>query len=205
MARLSEGRVERLPEDLQPLYRKFTSEYGDFTNQLKVLAHSPEAFRHLYGLLAAWRERSSIPRRLIEIAVLTTSRINQCTYCVAHHATALVDLGLKPETVERILDPEPPGLNEVEMLVRDYARLVTERPWGIRDDVFNRLRQHFSDEQIVELTVRIALCGLFNKINDALQIDMEEGVLSDMFSNNIRAEAPRGAEVQREADHAKTQ
>lgn len=31
-------------------------------------------------------------------------------------------------------------------------------------------------EQIVELTLRIALCGFFNRMNDSLQIEMEDGV-----------------------------
>ena len=34
--------------------------------------------------------------------------------------------------------------------------------------------EHFNEAQIVELTLRITLCGFFNKFNDALQIE-EEG------------------------------
>ena len=82
-------------------------------------------------------------------------------------------MGLPAETVDRILEPDVPGLDEVGRLVRDYAKLVTERAWGIRDQVFDALREHFTDRQIVELTVRIGLCGLFNKLNDALQVEFE--------------------------------
>ena len=39
--------------------------------------------------------------------------------------------------------------------------------------MFDRLRQQFTAAQIVELTLRIALCGFFNRFNDALQIDDE--------------------------------
>jgi alkylhydroperoxidase family enzyme len=39
--------------------------------------------------------------------------------------------------------------------------------------LFDRLRQHFSEAQIVELTLRVTLCGFFNKFNDALQIEEE--------------------------------
>ena len=69
------------------------------------------------------------------------------------------------------------GLTEAEKMVRDYAVLVTKRAWGIRDRVFHELRKHFSEAQIVELTMRIALTGMFNRINQALQIDMEDGVM----------------------------
>ena len=56
-----------------------------------------------------------------------------------------VDEGVDPETIDRILEPDPPGLSDVEKLVRDYAVLVTERAWGIRDQVFEDLRKHFSE------------------------------------------------------------
>ena len=90
--------------------------------------------------------------------------------------------GLPSETVDRILEPDVPGLDAVERLVRDYALLVNARPWGIQDQVFNELRRHFSERQIVELTARIALCGLFNRFNDALQIEPEAGVIIDRDS-----------------------
>jgi uncharacterized peroxidase-related enzyme len=166
---------DALPPDLRPLYRKFAHEYGNFANQAGTLAHSPVVFGHLYGLTAAMRQDGALPARLVEIAVVTTSAVNGCRYCVGHHAPVLKDMGLPGETVDRILEPDVPGLSETERLVRDYARLVTERPWGIREQVFDALRAHFTDRQIVELTVRIGLCGLFNKLNDALQVDFEPG------------------------------
>ena len=44
--------------------------------------------------------------------------------------------------------------------------------------MFARLRRHFSEAQIVELTLRITLCGFFNRFNDALQIEGEAEVAS---------------------------
>ena len=95
----------------------------------------------------------------------------------AHHSAIAVDEGVDPEAINHILNPDPIGLTEAEKLVRDYAVLVTKRAWGIRDRVFRELRKHFSEAQIVELTMRIALTGMLNRINQALQIDMEDGVM----------------------------
>jgi alkylhydroperoxidase family enzyme len=39
--------------------------------------------------------------------------------------------------------------------------------------MFERLRLYFSEAQIVELTLRITLCGFFNRFNDALGIEEE--------------------------------
>jgi AhpD family alkylhydroperoxidase len=128
---------------------------------------------------------------VVEVAVVTVSRLNRCPYCIAHHGPTLVDLGLSPEAVDAILEPATPGLGPIDLLVRDYARLVIERPWGIRDKVFDDLRSAFTEAQIVELTLRISLCNLFNQLNEAMQIEPEAGVLEAASASGLRlASAP---------------
>lgn len=180
MARVSYVSDEQLPPELRPLYAVFARD-GNFENQARALAHAPAVFRHVYGLVHELRLEGGLPQRLVEIAVVATSAANGCKYCVGHHAPVLESQGLSPETVERILERDVSGLDAVERLVRDYALLVNERPWGIPDKVFDELRRHFSERQIVELTARIGLCGLFNRLNDALQIELEPqaGIIID--------------------------
>lgn len=194
MARVGHLEREALPAELRPLWDAFTTPDRDFTNQARVLALAPAAFRHLYGLVEDLRRESSLPPRLIEIAVVTTSRLAACPYCVGHHGPALVGLGLPAATVEAILEPDVPGLSAIELLVRDYARLVVERPWGIRDDLFARLKSHFDDREIVELTVRIGLCRLFNAVNLALEIPIEDGARAIAEQAAMGVVAPPGAE-----------
>src|SRR5689334_22790260 len=130
MPRVSHIDESKVSGELQPLYRQFAGE--QFGNQAGVLAHSAPVLRHLYGMVRDLREEGELPRRLVEIAVVATSEVNRCKYCVAHHAPVLRDLGLPAETVAKILEPDVPGLDERERVVRDYAVLVTERAWGIR-------------------------------------------------------------------------
>ena len=66
----------------------------------------------------------------------------------------------------------------MDKLVVEYSIAVTSAPQKIRDNVFECLRTHFSEAQIVELTLRIALCGFFNRFNDALQVDDETHALA---------------------------
>lgn len=177
MARISYVSNDELPAALRPLFAVFAE--GGFENQARVLAHSPAVFEHAYGLVLALREAGALPRRLVEIAVVATSAANRCKYCVGHHAPVLEAEGLAHETIERILERDVPGLDPLERLVRDYALLVNERPWAIPDKLFEGLRQHFDERQIVELTARIGLCALFNRLNDALRIELEPGVIMD--------------------------
>jgi uncharacterized peroxidase-related enzyme len=150
---------------------------------VKVFAHRPPALRHIMGMLLELAGEQILPKRHLEIALVVVSKINECRYCVAHHTPRLIEQGLTPEAVAGILDPVVPGFDEVDMLVRDYAVEVTNNFQYIRDGIFERLRQYFTEEQIVELTLRIALCGFFNRFNDALQIGMEDGVVADMLAH----------------------
>lgn len=75
------------------------------------------------------------------------------------------------EAVAALPESDHPAFDAADRAVIDYARLVTRRAWGIRDQVFTDLRRHFTEAQIVELTLRSALAGFFNRFNDALQID----------------------------------
>ncbi len=182
MARVRDVEIDEVPGDIRPTYRRFVTEYGSFLNQVKVFAHRPPALKHIMGLLLDLDDEALLPKRYLEIALVAVSKLNECTYCVAHHMPRLVDQGLAPETVANILEPDCPGLDEVDKLVRDYAVQVTAKPQYMRDAIFEALKKHFTEAEIVELTLRTALCGFFNRFNDALQIGMEDGVIEDMLA-----------------------
>lgn len=182
MARVRDVEIDEVPNDVQPIYRRFAEDYGPFLNQVKVFAHRPAAVKHLMGLLLDFADEAVLPKRYLEIVLVVVSKLNECSYCVAHHEPRLLDQGLEPQTVAHILDPDCPGLDKIDRLVRDYAVQVTERPQTMRDAIFEELREHFNEAQIVELTLRIALCGFFNRFNDALQIGIEDGVIEYMLA-----------------------
>ena len=188
MARVPELSVEDVAEEHRDDFIKYKDLFKDFGNQVPVYAHAPIAMKHVYGMSLESRLAETLPIRLIEIAVVAASFANRCTYCVTHHSTILADLGLDPNAISNLGNKDVPGLTEVELLVRDYAVSVTERAWGIRDEMFERLHQHFTDSQIVELTMRIGLTGLFNKVNQALGIEMEEGAMAEFINKGIATE-----------------
>ena len=181
MARVSDVELDAVPEDVKPIYERYASEYGPFLNQVRVFAHRPVAVKHIMGLLLELKDEHILPKRYLEIALVTVSKINECRYCVAHHTPRLIQQGLAPETAANILESDCPGLDTVDRLVRDYSVEVTERFHCIRDNMFEELRRHFSEAQIVELTLRISLCGFFNRFNDALMIGMEDNVKADVL------------------------
>jgi uncharacterized peroxidase-related enzyme len=182
MPRVREIEIDEVPEDARSVYRRYATDYGPFLNQVKIFAHRPPALRHIMGLLLELADEAVLPKRYLEIALVVVSKLNECEYCVAHHAPRLMDQGLSADAATDILAAQVPGFDEVDTLVRDYAVQVTETPGRIRDAMHERLQLHFSEEQIVELTLRIALCGFFNRFNDAMGIEMEDGVEAEMLT-----------------------
>ena len=174
MARVRDIAASELSSELAQIYDEFAETYGPFRNQVAVFAHVPAALRHLMPLLMELREAATLPKRYLELAIVAVSQLNACDYCVAHHKPFLAVEGVSAAGVDRLLDyREHPELDEIDQLVVEYAIAATERPNRLPDALFARLRRHFTEAQIVELTLRITLCGFFNKFNDALQIEEE--------------------------------
>jgi len=168
---------EDLPPALRPLWNKMTT-YGAFENQAGVMAHRLPIFKHIWSLLIDLADEAVLPKRYLELAVVTVSLLNRCTYCVSHHAPKLAVQGITERGAERLLDyKDHPELDDTDKLVIEYAMAVSNNCNKTRDEIFVRLRKQFSEAQIVELTWRAALCGAFNRFNDILQLDIEQGVL----------------------------
>jgi len=174
MTRVADVPPDDLAPGLRDVYQRFAGGYASFRNQAGVLAHVPSAAQHLMAMLLELREQRNLPYRYTELAIVTVSKLNECSYCVAHHTPLLQVEGLSAAGVANVLDyADHPELTAIDKLVVEYAIAVTRTPQRIGDTMFERLRAAFTEAQLVELTLRIALCGFFNRFNDALQIDAE--------------------------------
>jgi AhpD family alkylhydroperoxidase len=174
MSRVRHVPSSELPAEVAGIYEKFAGSYGPFQNQVAVLAHVPSAVTHLMGLLMELKAQKNVRWRYVELAIVTVSKLNECHYCVGHHTRPLMVEGISQDAIDLLPDYENnPGLDALDKLVVEYTIAVTERAQRIPGRLFGRLREHFTEAQIVELTLRIALCGFFNRFNDALRIDDE--------------------------------
>jgi uncharacterized peroxidase-related enzyme len=173
MARVADLQPSDLDGPARAVYEKILNGYGPYRNMLSAFAHRPPALEYIFSYLLQSKADGLISPRHLEIALLTASKAHACEYCVAHHAPRLVEDGLSQDTVDRLLEDNVPGLDPVERLVRDYALIVTRDAARVSNDLFRHLREHFSEEQIVELTIRTALCSFFKRFNEALHVEIE--------------------------------
>jgi alkylhydroperoxidase family enzyme len=68
---------------------------------------------------------------------------------------------------------ESPLFTEPERLALDYAERVTITGQSVDDALFARLRQHYSEAQIVELTAAIAFENFRSKFNPPLGVEAQ--------------------------------
>ena len=176
MARVRTVSKEELSGADRETYERAAS-YGEFGSLLGAMANRPPVMRNTWNLLLELREEGVLPKRYLELALVMVSKLNECTYCVSHHTPFLKVSGIPDEAALDILNYETrPEFDDVDRLVCEYAREVAVNWNRVRDNLFERLREHFDDAQIVELTWRISLCGAFNRFNDVLQTEIEDGV-----------------------------
>ena len=176
MSRISIKSKADLPQELWPLWEKMQG-YGAFENQAGVMAHRPPIFRNTWAMLTELAEEGVLPKRYLELCLVTVSLLNKCTYCVSHHAPKLAVAGISEAGAAGLLDYKAIPSSTRSTSWSWSTRLPSPTAGTARATRCSRgSRQHFTEAQIVELTWRTALCGAFNRFNDILQLDIEEGV-----------------------------
>jgi alkylhydroperoxidase family enzyme len=63
--------------------------------------------------------------------------------------------------------------DEKEVAAINYADLVTRGAAGVSEVVLEALGEHFSSDEIVEMTLMICLANFNNRLNEALMIDLD--------------------------------
>ncbi len=79
--------------------------------------------------------------------------------------------------------------DERERLAIEWAEKVTENTARYDEALFGRLRNRFSDQEIVELTMASALFNMTNRINDSLRVDLENQDEVDKIKRSVRVDA----------------
>ena len=138
---------------------------------VELLAHAPELLRGIMAHQQAAAEAHRVPTRLKHLAELKVAALANCEYCIDLNSQMSRRAGLSDEVLLALpFYKTSPLFAEREKLVLDYAVAATRTPVEVPDELFARLREHFDEAQIVELTHAIALENLYARFNLALGI-----------------------------------
>jgi len=141
-------------------------------NLYRIMGHSVDGLRAYIGLSHFVRDRSSLPPRLRELAILQTGLSLSCEYEVHHHVQAARAAGLNEAEIQAIVDGRKAGFSEQELAVLSYARGAAEAHAASADTVAS-LRRLLTLQQISDLAVTVGMYHMIAAIVLPLQVDID--------------------------------
>jgi AhpD family alkylhydroperoxidase len=138
---------------------------------LEIYAHVPGLLRGYAGLERATAKLHRIDKRLRALAELKAATIVQCQYCIDMGSQVSRQWGLTDEELLALPSYRTSALfSDLDKLVLDYAVGMSRTPVAVSDELFAKLRVHFDQGQLVELTHVVALENLRGRFNLAFGI-----------------------------------
>ncbi len=169
MARLPYVEMDGAPPEVREIYEKVLK--GNVGSVQKLVAHRPEMlgkFLAFYGSVGR-----SLDRRVYETVYIRVSAMNGCNYCMQHHIASSKRVGLTAEDWKALKAGDYCRFSPKEQAALNFAEKLTRESKNIDDADIGALRQHFSNEQILDLDVLVGLVNLTNRLTDPLGADLE--------------------------------
>lgn len=142
------------------------------------LSLAPNAYKAMVGVNAALEE-STLGKRILNLVFLRVSQINGCGFCVDMHARDLLAMGEDLQRLNSVVAwREVTFFDERERAALHWAETVsdithTHAPMA----ELERLRQHFDDKEIVELTYAVAQINAWNRLAIGLHVPVKRAAL----------------------------
>lgn len=132
---------------------------GDLINLgvASILGHRPEVAGALGAVRAALQSSGTLSPRLVELVRLRIAFHNQCRSCMSVRYQSAIDDGLTEDLVCSLEQPaEADDLSAAERSALRFADLFATNHLAIDEAVYDDLRRHFVEAELVELGVHCA-------------------------------------------------
>jgi AhpD family alkylhydroperoxidase len=148
--------------------------YGKEMDPLAPYAHRPGLLLGYGALETAFERSHRLDLRLRLLAEIKAATLAGCEWCIDFGSMLSRGGGITEEQLRdlpRYRDSD--AFSEVEKLVLDYAVAMSRTPVEVSEELFARLREHFDEAQLVELTTAVALENYRARFNHALGIESQ--------------------------------
>ena len=168
------SRLERnqVAPSIVAIYDKTLHERGNVPYFFRTLAHRPEIMQTAIAHLDAVMSTGTLSRALKELVIVRTSQLNCTEYCLASHTALATKLGWTDEQIAALPGAQTSSLfTEREKVAIHLAEVMARDAHSYSDEAFARLREFFSEGEVVELVCAIGLFHYFNRANDLLRME----------------------------------
>jgi AhpD family alkylhydroperoxidase len=136
--------------------------------RIDLMHVNPGVFQAMLGLERQVR-KAGLDRRLLDLVHMRASQINGCAYCLDMHSK---DARANGETEQRLYGleawRETPYYSARERVALEWTEALTlVAETHVPDDVYDRVREQFSEEELVHLTLAVVAINGWNRLNIA--------------------------------------
>jgi uncharacterized peroxidase-related enzyme len=164
---------EDLP-DLEGVFQLVEGAMGFLPNSMLIMARKPGLVEAFAGLGALIQGPSSLPDEIKRMVAFMASRAAGCVYCQTHTHHQAANAGIGADKLDAIWAYETSDLfSEGERAALRVAQGAGQAPNAVTADDMAALKQHFTDEQIVDLVAVISMFGFLNRWNDTFATQLE--------------------------------
>ena len=137
---------------------------------IEVWAHHPKMLSGMGKFQQAVRTAQTVDQRLKNLVELKGAQMIGCEFCVDLASQICRNSGLSDDELLALPRYRQSDLFTTrEKLTLDYAVAVMRTPVQVTDELYARLKEHFSDAQLVELTAMLTVVNL-DRFNAAFEI-----------------------------------
>ncbi len=167
---------DQMDPDLVEEFAFFRGTLGGIPNSIRTMARVPEiALAYTALNKAVMTDYGTVTLEQKRLIGYVASFASGCLYCQAHMILASERFGASEERLNSVYDFEDsPHYSDAEKAALAYAHAAAAVPNMVTDEVGARLRQHWSEQAVVEITAVVALFGYLNRWNDSLGTALED-------------------------------
>jgi AhpD family alkylhydroperoxidase len=138
--------------------------------RLKYGQLAPVGFAKMKELEHYLNAESGLEHVLLELVRLRASLMNDCEFCIALHKSELRNAKVSEERIASLADWRSSQVySERERAALEWAEAITNIQDGHAPDaIYEPLKAQFSDVEIANLTLALAIINAWNRISVAL-------------------------------------
>jgi AhpD family alkylhydroperoxidase len=112
-------------------------------------------------------KKSSLGDTLLDLINIRASQLNGCAFCLDMHAKEAKIHGERELRIYHIpIWRESPLFSDAEKAALEWTEALTKiGPEGVSDEIYERVRSHFSEVQLSELSFAVGMINLWNRLN----------------------------------------
>jgi len=117
--------------------------------------------------------KCQVDPRTRSLATELAAHLNGCTWCMDFGRMAALRQGVPAEKLDALAEhATSPLFTPAERAALGLAEAIT-RDVHVDDNVWAEARRHFSDRELIELVVAVAMETFYNRVNSALGIESQ--------------------------------